>query len=132
MEIWQACVSGRYNNDKDPNPAPLDPHFKYWGETWTNASGLYSFKTIIPGSYPASPTWQRPAHIHYRVSKLGYHELTTQMYFKNDPLNEQDLILQNLAPEERQRVIIEFKSSGAGFDPNSLKGRFDLVLKSVS
>ena len=25
VEIWQACASGRYNNIKDPNPAPIDP-----------------------------------------------------------------------------------------------------------
>ncbi len=52
VEIWQACASGRYNNERDPNPAPLDPNFRYWGETFTDAAGAYEFKTILPGAYP--------------------------------------------------------------------------------
>lgn len=50
VEIWQACASGRYNHDRDPNPAPLDPNFKYWGETFTDGAGRFGFKTIKPGA----------------------------------------------------------------------------------
>ena len=31
VEIWQACASGKYDHPGDPNPAPLDPAFQYWG-----------------------------------------------------------------------------------------------------
>jgi len=96
VEIWQACASGKYNNPKDPNPAPLDPNFRYWGETYTDANGEYFFKTIIPGAYPAANDWTRPPHIHFKVTRLGYRELVTQLYFKGDPLNDQDLILQQI------------------------------------
>lgn len=60
VEIWQACASGKYNNPKDPNPAPLDPNFRYWGETFTDSNGEYAFKTILPGAYPADADWNRP------------------------------------------------------------------------
>lgn len=131
VEIWQACVSGRYNNPKDTNPAALDPHFKYWGETSTNAQGEYIFKTIIPGAYPADSDWTRPPHIHFKVTRLGYHELVTQLYFKGDPLNEMDLILKAIPAGERDSVIVDFSQSPAGFDPKSLTGNFNITLRSI-
>ena len=79
VEIWQACHTGKYNNHKDPNPAALDPNFKYWAETFTDKKGDYVFKTIIPGAYPADTDWVRPPHIHYKISRLGYRDLITQM-----------------------------------------------------
>lgn len=131
VEIWQACASGKYNNPKDPNPAPLDPNFRYWGETYTDANGDYVFKTIVPGAYPASGDWTRPAHVHFRVARIGYRELVTQMYFKGDPLNERDLILQQIPPSQRASVIVDFQPSGTEFEPGSLTGRFDITLRSV-
>ena len=92
VEIWQACDSGRYNHPSDPNSAPLDPHFQYWGKSVTDMQGLYRFRTIIPGAYPADTNWVRPPHIHFKVSRLGYIELITQMYFSGNILNNQDLI----------------------------------------
>jgi protocatechuate 3,4-dioxygenase beta subunit len=131
VEIWQACESGSYNNAKDPNPAPRDPYFKYWGETFTDDNGKYSFKTIIPGAYPADEGWVRPAHIHYKVSKLGYHGVTTQMYFKGDPWIAKDLILLGLSPEERERVIVDFQPVGPGMEPGTRIGTFDISIRSV-
>jgi protocatechuate 3,4-dioxygenase beta subunit len=122
VEIWQACVSGRYNHSRDPNDAQLDPNFKYWGETFTNSNGEYSFQTIIPGAYPADQNWMRPPHIHFRVAKRGYRELITQMYFEGEALNDADLILQDLSPAERERVIVAFEGG---------VGRFDIAIESV-
>jgi protocatechuate 3,4-dioxygenase beta subunit len=116
VEIWQACASGRYNHSRDPNDAKLDPNFRYWGETFTNSRGEYSFQTIIPGAYPADQSWMRPPHIHFRVAKRGYRELITQMYFEGQSLNDADLILQELSPAERARVIVDFKDGVGSFD----------------
>ena len=131
VEIWQACASGRYDNPKDDNPAPLDPHFKYWGEAFTNADGEYAFKTIKPGAYPAGDSWVRPPHIHFKVTKLGYRELVTQLYFKGEPLNDVDLILLGVPAGERDRVIVEFAPSPGLGDPAAIAGRFDIALRSV-
>ena len=110
VEIWQACHTGRYNHPQDPNTAELDPNFQYWGKAVTDAGGLYRFRTILPGAYPADDTWMRPPHIHYKVSKLGYLELITQMYFTgNDDLNSRDLILSRLTKEQQNEVIVAFK-----------------------
>lgn len=130
VEIWQACATGKYNHSNDPNPAKLDPNFKYWGETFTDDLGQYSFKTIIPGAYPADTNWTRPPHIHFRIAKLGYIELITQMYFKGNEFNDADLILQQIG-NEKNSVIIDFQEAPSDLEQGSLIGYFDITLKSV-
>lgn len=108
VDIWQACASGRYNHPSDPNTAPIDPDFQYWGKAITDSKGQYRFRTIKPGSYPADAGWIRPAHIHFKVSALGYIELITQMYFVGDQFNDKDLILQRLKKSDQKKVIVDF------------------------
>jgi protocatechuate 3,4-dioxygenase beta subunit len=131
VEIWQACASGKYNNKNDPNPAALDPNFKYWGETFTDELGTYMFKTIVPGAYPADTDWMRPPHIHFKVTRLGYKELVTQMYFKDNPYNDGDLILKAVPAADRPGVIVAFKPAGPSLEPGSLIGTFDITIASV-
>ena len=131
VEIWQACASGRYNNPNDPNPAPLDENFAYWGEAFTDQEGKFYFKTIQPGAYQADSDWKRPPHIHFRVSKLGYRELTTQMYFAGDPLNEKDLILQDTPADQRDQLVVNFVE---GWGPDGSEGglgEFTLIMVPV-
>lgn len=110
VEIWQACESGRYNHPSDPNTAPLDPNFQYWGKAVTDNEGKYRFRTIVPGAYPADTDWVRPPHIHFKVSRLGYIELITQMYFSGENLNDKDLILKRLKKSDQAKVIIDLKN----------------------
>ncbi len=132
VEIWQACASGRYNHPSDTNSAELDPHFQYWGQATTDANGNYSFKTILPGAYPASDTWMRPPHIHFKTHKLGFHELTSQLYFSQfRELNEKDRILKGLAPSERAKVTMDLKDAGPEFDAGSQICLFDIVISEV-
>jgi protocatechuate 3,4-dioxygenase beta subunit len=131
VEIWQACESGKYNNPNDPNTAPLDPNFKYWAEVFTDSKGAYIFKSILPGAYPADTDWIRPPHIHFKISKLGYKDLVTQLYFGGEKLNETDLILQQVPAGERDSVIVDFKPSGKDMEPNSLTGVFNITMNSV-
>jgi len=132
VEIWQACASGRYNHASDAeNPAPLDPNFQYWGQATTDAQGGYSFKTIVPGSYPADVGWMRPPHIHFKVSRRGYHELITQMYFEGERYNDTDHILRGIPRQQRPEVVVRFESAGDGFEPGSRVGQFDIKLVRV-
>ncbi len=109
VEIWQACETGKYNHPSDPNTAALDPFFQYWGKAVTNPEGHYRFRTIVPGDYPADTDWMRPPHIHFKVSKRGYMELITQMYFAGEEYNSTDKILQQLPPNEQQKLIVELR-----------------------
>jgi protocatechuate 3,4-dioxygenase, beta subunit len=132
VEIWQACVTGKYNHENDPNPAPVDPNFQYWGKCITDEEGRYIFRTIIPGEYPADRDWMRPPHIHFKVAKRGYHELTTQMYFAGHKLNAADKILRSLAPAERDSVIVEFqRPNSRKYEPESGVGVFNIVMRKV-
>jgi protocatechuate 3,4-dioxygenase, beta subunit len=127
VEIWQACATGRYNHPSDPNTAELDPNFQYWGKSVTDANGKYRFRTLIPGSYQADKNWRRPPHIHFKVSRLGYRELITQMYFKGDELNDVDLILQDLDHEDQNKVIVEFLQTE---QPHPV-GTFDIQIQKI-
>ncbi|MBI1861913.1 MAG: hypothetical protein HYR96_13445 [Deltaproteobacteria bacterium] len=131
IEIWQACESGRYNHPNDESGLPLDRNFQYWGIAHTGTDGKYIFKTIKPGSYPAGSGWIRPPHIHYKVSALGFHELTTQLYFSGDPLNDKDLILKALPSADQKKVVVPLSPAGPEFNPNSLLGDFSITLQRV-
>jgi len=134
VEIWQANSSGRYDHEQDAgNPRPLDPNFQSWAEMLTDKDGGFRFKTIKPGAYPADDSgWIRPPHIHFRVSRRGYHELITQMYFAGEPLNERDRIREALDPEDRERVTVAFQPAGADAESGSRLGLFDITLRQVT
>lgn len=138
VEIWQACASGKYNHPSDPNQSKLDPNFQYWGQSVTNSKGEYFFKTIIPGSYPATTAWVRPPHIHMKVQLRGYEALTTQVYFSGNKYNNGDRILQSLSSTDKAKVIINFKPTtsksgkcleGQFAEPCNAVGTFNINLK---
>ena len=98
-----------------------------WAMMVTGRDGKYEFKTILPGSYPADNSgWIRPPHIHFRIARRAHHELTTQMYFADQELNERDRILQALPSAEQDRVIVSFAPDSA--HAGMLAGRFNIVL----
>lgn len=105
VDLWQANAAGRYRHHRDRNRAPLDPNFQGWAIVHSGREGQFRFKTIFPGSYPASAEWIRPPHIHFKVSKPGFVKLTTQMYFPEHPLNEKDLLLLNKTNEDAALMI---------------------------
>ena len=105
LDLWQADANGRYRHPRDPNPIKLDENFQGWAIIKSDGNGLFRFKTVIPGAYPASSTWIRPPHIHFRISKQGYRTLTTQMYFPDEAYNETDLLLQNKSARERSAMV---------------------------
>eukprot|EP00798_Chlamydomonas_sp_ICE-L_P030170 gene30170-35154_t len=76
VELWQANNAGDYDNSRRTTDCRTTLK--------TTRNGKYSAKTIMPANY-GSTNCLRPAHVHARVSALGYQTLTTQIYFKNDP-----------------------------------------------
>ncbi len=128
VEIWQACETGKYNHPADTNDAALDADFQYWGKALTDKKGFYRFRTIIPGAYPADLNWVRPPHIHYKVAKLGYMELITQMYFAGNEFNDKDLILQRLSHDEQNDVIVELKTVANAAHP---VGVFNIQIEKI-
>lgn len=127
VDVWQASSAGRYDHPRDAAPGNVvDPGFQYRGRTQTPASGSFELRTIKPGSYPAAEGWDRPPHIHFRVRAPGFREVTTQMYFEGEPLNDPDQILQSLTREGQENVVVPFERK-PGRLPH-LAGTFHLIL----
>lgn len=126
VDIWQANARGRYQHEDDPATAPLDPNFQGWGMVKTDANGYYAFTTIKPGAYAVQSDWHRPPHIHYKVSRRGYHELTTQMYFAHEPLNAKDKLFLSVDENKRDSLVVEFTEKDG-----VPQGEFPIVLAKV-
>lgn len=133
VDLWQADSNGRYSHPADPNPARRDPNFQGWGQVVTDAEGRYAFRTIKPAAYPLEFLGGRPderagyrtPHIHFRVSKRGYRELSTQMYFAGEALNDRDILLSRVPEAERPKLVIA-PTRGAAADPPLFT--FDLTI----
>ncbi|MFT4940833.1 MAG: protocatechuate 3,4-dioxygenase beta subunit [Paraglaciecola sp.] len=116
IDIWQADKNGRYLHEDAPETSPLDQNFQYWAKIKTAEDGSYSVKTIKPAKYAAEEDWQRPPHIHFKVAKRGMRELTTQMYFANEPLNEIDKLYLEAPVEQRASITVDVLDGQATFD----------------
>ena len=126
VELWQANARGRYTHPSDTNPAPLDPNFEGFAVQETDADGRYHFKTIKPGAYPASSTWMRPPHLHFEVTGR-INRTITQMYFPGEPLNDKDLLLQNIR-NNKEGVIARVLPPTPDLEPDSRIVVWNIVL----
>ena len=135
VEIWQANAAGRYLDQDDQHPAPLDPNFSGAGRCLTDDGGRFRFITVKPGAYPWTNhrnAW-RPAHIHFSLFGPEFRSrLVTQMYFPGDPLMPRDPILQSIPDVRgRERLVSQF-------DPDTtvpewaLAYQWDIVLRGRS
>ena len=131
VDIWQANAAGRYHHERDPNPTPRDVNFQGWAQVLTDQDGKYSFLTVKPGAYPAAANWTRPPHIHFKVAKRGFHELTTQMFFDGEPLNDTDRLFLALSEDQRKSVVAVLGKEITKDGEEALHCGFDIVLKPV-
>lgn len=130
LELWQANTHGRYMHPADVNPAPLDPNFQGFAVQMTDAEGRYRFKTVKPGAYPINamnPKEKRPPHIHFDITGTKG-RLVTQMYFPDDPLNEQDPLFRELG-DSKAAAIGKVLPPTREFEPDSLIVMWDVVLE---
>jgi protocatechuate 3,4-dioxygenase beta subunit len=151
--LWQANSSGLYNHKQD-NSAPAeflhpqtgqkvlrvhDENFQYWGRAVTDAEGRFTFKTIVPGFYPAAEDWYRPPHLHFSIRAKGYPEFVTQTYFKGNDLpnndffqelNSRDWVLRNprTPPAQQEQLIINYQKDPIGNLNGELIGACQFVI----
>jgi protocatechuate 3,4-dioxygenase, beta subunit len=95
IEMWQANAAGRYDHPGDSNAAALDPNFQGYARLASDADGMVRLKTVKPGAYPAQRRMRTP-HLHWMFATRG-RNLTTQMYFPGEALNEEDRVLAGVA-----------------------------------
>jgi protocatechuate 3,4-dioxygenase, beta subunit len=125
IEIWQVNGFGRYHHPGDERDLPIDPNFQGFGETVSDATGGYRFRTVKPVAYPG-----RAPHIHFALTGAGFGPFYTQMYVAGAPENAQDFLLRRVTDRKaRESLIVTLEPSP---DPGSeLAGRFDVVLGSA-
>lgn len=96
VELWQADTNGRYSHPSDPNTkAVLDPDFQGYAVLRTDRDGRYAFTTVKPGAYPTPRGDMRAPHIHFEIHGTVDRKVT-QLFFPNEPLNDQDRHLQSV------------------------------------
>jgi protocatechuate 3,4-dioxygenase beta subunit len=101
VDLWHADSNGVYDNDG----------FRLRGHVFTDATGRYAFRTIMPGLYPG-----RTRHYHVKVKAPGKALLTTQFYFPDEKRNGSDDLF-------RRELLMRVSASG-----DVLGASFDVVL----
>ncbi len=100
IDVWQADARGRYDN----------AGYAYRGHVFTDISGDYAIRTVMPGEYPG-----RTPHIHVKVRAPKGPVLTTQLFFPEmTSRNREDSIYD-------PRLVVHWETGGA-------RARFDFVL----
>jgi len=118
VDLWHADENGDYDNSG----------FRYRGHQFSDANGVYRFRTIVPALYVG-----RTRHYHVKVQASGGRVLTTQLYFPDEPGNRRDGLFRR---ELVMRVAHAAPPSALARGPGTatlrvsdgLAGRFDFVL----
>jgi protocatechuate 3,4-dioxygenase beta subunit len=123
IEIWQANTHGRYAHPSDPNTQlSPDPDFQGYALLRTDNEGRYRFRTIKPGPYPTARGDMRAPHIHFEIEGQIDRKVT-QIFFPNEPLNDQDRHLNSVRRPET--LIANVSSTSAS---SELVAHWDIVL----
>jgi protocatechuate 3,4-dioxygenase alpha subunit len=107
IEIWHADAAGYFNHPADPNHAKADKAFRGFGRADTVNNGVYTFKTIKPGTVPFDDNRMQAPHINVRVFSRGMliHAYTRLYFGDEDATNEADPVL-NLVDIDRRATLI--------------------------
>ena len=101
IDLWQANSFGKYHHPHDTSHAPIDEHFQSWAILQSGKQGKFRFKTVMPGAYSLNRNDKRTPHIHFKIGKLGYISLLTQLYFPDHPLNNKDGLFKSKTTQEQ-------------------------------
>ncbi|MBI5840075.1 MAG: intradiol ring-cleavage dioxygenase [Chloroflexi bacterium] len=80
LDFWQADANGNFDNSG----------YTLRGHQFTDEQGRYFLETIAPGLYPGRPI----IHIHVKVQPPEGQLMTTQIYFPDQPIQEQTATLE--------------------------------------
>ena len=124
VEIWQCDVNGVYIHTKSfGGHDKQDKSFQGYGRFLTAGSGEYLFRTIKPVPYAG-----RCPHIHAKVRANGRELLTTQLYIKGHPQNDNDGVRRGIRDAAAlQSVTTEFAPM-SGAPSGVLAAKWDIVL----
>jgi len=107
LEIWQADNAGIYNHPEDPNQAQADPNFAGFGRVATDENGIFTFKTVKPGTVAYDDDTPQAPHVNVRVFARGMliHAYTRLYFGDEEEANANDPVLSHV-PDARQHTLI--------------------------
>lgn len=128
VEIWQANAAGRYAHPEDRQSKPLDKDFRGFGRIPTDAKGRFRFSTVKPGRVPGPGGRLQAPHLNVTVFMRGLlKQLSTRIYFPEDPANAEDPVLQRV-PAARRATLVARRKSKSLLEWNIvLQGRAETV-----
>jgi protocatechuate 3,4-dioxygenase, alpha subunit len=130
VEIWQANATGRYAHPEDPQTdKPLDPNFRGFGRSPTDAEGRFRFTTVKPGPVPGRGNSLQAPHINVLLLSRGLLiHLHTRIYFDGEPANAADPMLSSIEdPKVRGTLLARREGSSQSGSP--VHYRFDIVMQ---
>ena len=129
LEIWQPDANGIFRHPLDPRFEQADPGFWGWGRARTAQDGGYRFRTVLPGSYPASDGIPRRPHINCAILGIGLtRRLVTTIFFPDTPENSGDPVLDCIPDVVLRRRLIARRDPS--LDAEGAHGyRFDVILR---
>lgn len=89
LDFWQADANGKYDNTG----------YRLRGHQFTDSQGRYYLETILPGLYASRPI----EHIHVKIRPEGGAEVTSQLYFPNQPIDGLTVTI-----EERSDTLVGY------------------------
>jgi protocatechuate 3,4-dioxygenase beta subunit len=101
LDFWHCDAGGNYDNRG----------FRFRGHQFTDAQGMFSLETLIPGIYPG-----RTRHMHVIAQAPDSQPLVTQLYFPGEKENDDDWIFDPV-------LMMHIETAGA-----QRNARFDFVL----
>ena len=130
IELWQANAAGRYAHPEDPqSDKPLDPNFRGFGRSPTDAEGRFRFTTVKPGPVPGRGNSLQAPHINVLLLSRGLLiHLHTRIYFDGEPANAADPLLSSIEdPAVRGTLLARREGSSQSGSPAHY--RFDIVMQ---
>ena len=122
VEIWQSDNTGAYIHTEGRREQ-MDKNFQGFGRFLTGSTGEYYFRCIKPSKYVG-----RAPHIHYAILHDGKRMLTTQLYVKGDPQNEEDFLFREAKTAAAKATIVTDFTPIPGSKTGELTARWNVVI----
>ena len=131
VEIWQANAVGRYAHPEDPQTdKPLDPNFRGFGRSPTDAEGRFRFTTVKPGPVPGRGNSLQAPHINVLLFSRGLLiHLHTRIYFDGEPANAADPLLSSIEDPKVRGTLLARREAGSSQGGSPACYRFDIVMQ---
>jgi protocatechuate 3,4-dioxygenase, alpha subunit len=131
VEIWQANAAGRYAHPEDQQTdKPLDPNFRGFGRSATDAEGRFRFTTVKPGPVPGRGNSLQAPHINVLLFSRGLLiHLHTRIYFEGEAANAADPLLSSIEDPNARGTLLARREAGSSQGGSPARYRFDIIMQ---